>query len=305
VTEVAGAEYGAEWSATLRRGTDAELRTWVDAALAWCDATDAIALRHFRRDAQPERKPDRSFVTVADRAIERLVRERIADAFPGHGVLGEEYGAEDGTGASGEGSVQWYVDPIDATHNFLRGVPVFATLLGVARDGELQAAVVSAPAMRQRWYGWRGGGAWSVDSPAAGHAAGPSANDPARRRIEVSRVADLADAQVLYASATGIEDSGRAPGFRRLLGDAWRDRGFGDFWGYTLVAEGAAEAMVETDLFPWDAAAPMLLVEEAGGRVSDFAGRRSFEGGTFLATNGRLHETIRGRLVAPPEEGAD
>jgi histidinol-phosphatase len=281
----AAAPFGAEWSASLRRGSDDELRSWVAAALGWCDAADAIALRHFRRDLQLERKPDRSFVTVADRSIERLVRERIADTFPGHGVVGEELGVE-----AGGGDVRWYVDPIDGTHNFLRGVPLFATLLAAERDGELQVGVISAPALRQRWYAWRGGGAWGLGG---GGEADPG--DP--RRIEVSRVAGLADAQILYASATAIEASGRAPGFRDLLGDAWRERGFGDFWGYSLVAEGAAEAMVEVDLWPWDAAAPMILVEEAGGRVTDLEGRRSFEGGSFLATNGRLHETIRSRLT--------
>lgn len=286
---VPGRDYGAAWSATLRRGTDAELQGWVEAARGWCEAADAIALRHFRRDLQLEQKPDRSYVTVADRAIERLVRERIADAFPGHGVVGEEYGTE-----AGSTGIRWYVDPIDGTHNFLRGVPLFATLLAVERDGELQAAVISAPAMRERWLAWRGGGAWAEGGP----------NAEPRRRIEVSRVGALADAQILYASATSIEASGRAPGFRALLGDAWRERGFGDFWGYTLLAEGAAEAMVEVGLWPWDAAAPMLLVEEAGGRVTDLEGRRSFEGASFLATNGRLHETIRHRLITPPVAAA-
>ena len=264
--------------------TEAEGRGWVEAALGWCDATDAIAMRHFRRDLQLERKPDRSFVTVADRTIERLLRDRIATAFPGHGVVGEELGAEEGSTG-----VRWYVDPIDGTHNFLRGVPLFATLLAAARDGELVAAVLSAPALRQRWYAWRGGGAWATGAVGA----------EAPRRIEVSRVAQVSEAQILYASASSLEASGRAPGFRALIGGAWRERGFGDFWGYTLVAEGAAEAMIEVDLWPWDAAAPMLLVEEAGGRVTDFDGRRSFEGGTFLATNGQLHETIRRTLVEP------
>jgi histidinol-phosphatase len=264
---------------------EAERRTWVEAALGWCDATDAIAMRHFRRDLQLERKPDRTFVTAADRSIERLIRDRIASTFPGHGVVGEELGVDDGSAG-----VRWYVDPIDGTHNFLRGVPLFATLIAAERDGELQAAVLSAPALRQRWYAWRGGGAWTTGAVGA----------EAPRRIEVSRVADVAEAQILYGSAASIDASGRAPGFRALLGDAWRERGFGDFWGYTLVAEGAAEAMVEVGLWPWDAAAPMLLVEEAGGRATDFDGRRSFEGGTFLATNGGLHETIRARLTESP-----
>jgi histidinol-phosphatase len=113
----------------------------------------------------------------------------------------------------------------------------------------------------------------------------------------VSRVGTVADAQILYASATDLERSGRAPGFRSLLAAAWRERGFGDFWGYTLVGEGAAEAMVEVDLNAWDSAAPTVLVEEAGGRVTDFDGRRALDSGTFLATNGLLHEEIRHALA--------
>ena len=136
----AGGKFGADWSASLRRGSDAELRGWVEAALGWCDAADEIALRHFRQHPVTTRKPDRTFVTEADTAIERLLRERIADAFPDHGIVGEEFGA-DGDGAS----VRWFVDPIDGTHNYLRGVPIFATLLGVDRDGELQAGIISAP----------------------------------------------------------------------------------------------------------------------------------------------------------------
>jgi histidinol-phosphatase len=160
--------------------------------------------------------------------------------------------------------------------------------MAVERDGELQAAVISAPGLGQRWGGWRGGGAWAMSSHFTG--------DP--RRMTVSRVGDLADAQILYASPTDLERSGRAPGFRALRAAAWRERGFGDFWGYTLLAEGAAEAMVEVDIKPWDAAAPFLLVEEAGGRVTDFSGARSFAGDTFLATNGRLHDEILARLLA-------
>jgi histidinol-phosphatase len=282
--------YGPAWSASLRRGAESELRSWVEAALGWCDATDEIATRHFRRDVQITQKPDRTYVTEADTAIETLLRDRIAASFPRHGALGEELGADD-AGAS----VRWYIDPIDGTHNFMRGVPLFATLLAVERDGELQAAVISAPALGSRWYGWRGGGAWALDTRPAGETS--EAPAPAPRRLSVSRIARLADAQVLYAGIVDVQASRRAPGFIALLGDVWRERGFGDFWGYTLLAEGAAEAMIEVDLSAWDAAAPMLLVEEAGGRVTDFDGARSLDGATFLATNGILHETIRTRLT--------
>ena len=258
----------------------------MDAALGWCDAADEIALRHFRANPVTSRKPDRSFVTEADTAIERLIRARIADAFPDHGVVGEELGA-DGGGAS----VRWFVDPIDGTHNFLRGVPIFATLIGVERDGELQAGIVSAPALGGRWFAWRGGGAWS-----AGRLAG-AGREGAARRLNVTAIADLAEAQVVYAGTRDVITSGEAPGFEALLDVAWRERGFGDFWGYSLVAEGAAEVMVEIGLSIWDVAAPVVLVEEAGGRITDFAGHRIFDGGTTLATNGVIHEVVRSKLV--------
>ncbi len=268
--------FGPAWSASLRNGPDQELHDWVDLALSICDETDAVALSHFRRDMVMNRKPDRSWVTEADQATERIIRERISKAHPDHGLVGEEYGTE-----AGGGDVRWYIDPIDGTHNFIRGVPHFATLIAVERAGELQAAVVSAPALGQRWYGWRGGGAWSVGAPGTD---GP-------RRIRVSAVADLADAQVLYASARDLTESPLVPGFARWLGSAWRDRGFGDFWGYMLIAEGASEAMVEVGLSPWDIAAPMLIVEEAGGRVTDLHGRRSLAGPGFVATNSLVHES--------------
>ena len=232
------------------------------------------------RDLTIERKPDRTFVTQADTAIERLIRERIADAFPDHGLVGEEYGVE-----AGDASVRWYIDPIDGTHNFIRGVPLFGTLLAVERDGELQASVMSAPALDERWWAHRGGGAWARNRGV----------EP--RRIRVSEIDGLDDSHLLYGSGRDIIESGLAPGFEDLLRDSWRDRGFGDFWGYALVAEGAAEAMIEVELKTWDAAAPTVLVEEAGGRVTDYSGTRDIAAGTIVASNGRLHETVLRRLA--------
>ncbi|MBI2763648.1 MAG: histidinol-phosphatase [Chloroflexi bacterium] len=281
MTSPARQGFGAEWSASLRNGSDAELRGWVDSALGWCDAADAIALGHFRRNPVTAQKPDRSFVTEADTAVERLLRERITDAYPGHGVVGEEFGAE-----SAGASVRWFVDPIDGTHNYLRGIPVFATLMGVERDGELQAGIISAPALGGRWFAWRGGGAWGA-GPLSG-----TDRQGTPRRLRVSRISVLADAQVIYAGTQDVIASGEAPGFMHLLQASWRERGFGDFWGYTLLAEGAAEVMLEVGLSIWDIAAPSVLVEEAGGRVTDFSGRRTFHRGTTLATNGALHDTV-------------
>jgi histidinol-phosphatase len=285
-------EFGPEWSASFRRGTDAELRGWLDVAMAACDEADRVARAHFRRDLEITTKPDRSFVTQADTAIERMIRDGLSSAFPGHGLVGEEYGTE-----AGDASVRWYIDPIDGTHNFIRGVPLFGTLLAVERDGETQVGVVSAPALGRRWYASRGGGSWSASGPTA-----------PPRRLRVSGGRDLATAQVLFRSVTDMRRSRVAGGFDALLGAVWRERGFGDFWGYTLIADGAAEGMMERDLGPWDLAAPWLLVEEAGGRVSDFDGRRSYDTGESLATNGLLHDTLLdhlwGRVESVPVPGS-
>ena len=256
---------------------------WLTFALACCDAADAIALEHFRRDLVIETKPDQTFVTQADTAIERTIRGLINGTYPDHGLVGEEYGTEAGTG-----SVRWYIDPIDGTHNFMRGVPLFGTLLAAEEDGEIVAGVMSASALGERWYARRGGGTWNVGS------VGPRAGE--RRRVGVSRVGEIADAQIFYSSPFDIEASGAAPGFPDLVRSAWRDRGFGDFWGYALVAEGAAEAMVEVGPNSWDLAAPSIVVEEAGGRMTDIRGERTIHGGNALASNGILHDEIVQRL---------
>jgi histidinol-phosphatase len=275
--------HGPEWSASLRRGSEAELLGWLEAAHAACDAADEVARAHFRRDLAIESKPDRSFVTQADTAIERLIRERLAEAFPDHGLVGEEYGVD-----AGDAPIRWYIDPIDGTHNFMRGVPLFGTLLALERDGELQVGVLSAPALGERWWAHRGGGAWAVS------------RDGEPRRLGVSKVSQLRDSQVLYGSAREVIESGLAPGFDDLLRGSWRDRGFGDFWGYALVAEGAAEAMIEVELKTWDAAAPTVVVEEAGGRVTDLEGRRDITTGSIVASNGLLHDTVL-RMLAGGE----
>jgi len=281
MTEASSVRYGTDVSASCARGSRDELGEWLAFALDACDEADAIALRQFRREMDIRTKPDRSFVTDADQAIERLIRERVSARFPDHGLVGEEYG-EEGAGST----ARWYIDPIDGTHNFIRGVPLFGTLLALEVDAELQVGVMSAPALRERWYASRGGGAWAVGA----------AGTEGARRIRVSGIAELGDAQVLYGSGHDIEQSGRAPGFRALLGAVWRERGFGDFWGYALVAEGAAEAMIEIDVRTWDLAAPLVVLEEAGGRVTDLAGVRRIDGLEVVASNGLLHDEVLARL---------
>ncbi|HYO44806.1 MAG TPA: inositol monophosphatase family protein [Candidatus Limnocylindrales bacterium] len=274
--------FGPAWSASLARVPEATLREWLAFALELCDAADAIALAHFRRDLDIERKPDRTFVTVADQGIERVIRERIGERYPDHGLVGEEYGTQDR-----DARTRWYIDPIDGTHNFIRGVPLFGTLLGIEHDGELQVGVISSPAMRERWYAHRGGGAWNRSLDGV-------------RSIRVSRVSSIEDAQLLYGSSRDTIASGLMPGFDALIGACWRERGFGDFWGYALVAEGAGEAMFETGCKSWDMAGPIVVIEEAGGLVTDVNGLRSVDGPSFVGTNGVLHEEILRRLRQAP-----
>ena len=274
---------GPDWSAGRRRASESDLTAWLSLALEMCDEADRLALRWFRREVAVSRKPDRTFVTEADRSIERLLRDRIRNLYADHGFVGEEYGDEDG--AAG---IRWYIDPIDGTHNFIRGIPLFGTLLAVEVDGEMQVGVMSAPALGERWYAARGMGAFAI------------AGDGLRRRVRVSDVAMLEDAHLIYGSRRENVSSGLMPGFDALLEASWRDRGFGDFWGYALVAEGAAEAMLETGMHSWDVAAPLVIIEEAGGRVTDVEGRRGVNAPSFVGSNGLLHEEILARLRTPP-----
>ena len=243
-------------------------------ALELAEAADRTSMRYFRRAPRVDRKPDRSFVTQADTAIELELRGRIERRYPTHGVLAEEFGDR-----TSNQETRWIIDPIDATHNYMRGIPAFATLIALERAGVLEVGVMSAPAMHERWHAVRGGGAWA-----------------GKRRLHVSKVSQLEDAQIFYASRSGFTAVGKERGFDAVIRAAWRDRGFGDFWGYALVAEGAGEAMFEPELYSWDLAAPLILVEEAGGRLTDFKGRRTYAGGNAVASNGLLHEAILEKL---------
>ena len=238
------------------------------------DETDAIALRHFGGALTIDAKPDRTLVTQADTGIETHLRERIADEFPTHTVAGEELGV---AGDAGDG--RWIIDPIDATHNYIRGIEVFATLLAFERDGSLEVGVVSAPAMRRRWHGVRGHGAHLR--------LGGS-----ERELHVSRIASLAEAQIVFSTLRGLDNAGLGDGLRRITQRAWRDRGFGDFWGHMLVAQGAAETMIEYGVKSWDMAAPYVIVTEAGGRMTDLDGTPSWTAPNVLSSNGLLHDEL-------------
>jgi histidinol-phosphatase len=255
---------------------------WLELALELCDDADAIALSHFRRDLRIEAKPDRSFVTEADRAIEAAIRRRLEAAHPDHGLVGEEYGEDRGSARR-----RWYIDPIDATHNFMRGIPIFGTLLALEEAGEIVLGVMSAPALDSRWLAWRGGGAWAMDRLSGGvhELAGA-------RPLHVSGIGRLEDAQLLYSPPGDGDTAAWAPGLEATLNSVWRSRGFGDFWSYALVAEGAAEGMVEEGMHSWDVAAAMVILEEAGGRLTDLDGNRTIHGRGALASNSSLHDAL-------------
>ncbi|HXF97054.1 MAG TPA: inositol monophosphatase family protein [Gaiellaceae bacterium] len=233
----------------------------LELALDLADAADAIALRLFRTGLAVERKPDLTPVTEADRAVEAELRRRLAAARPEDGILGEE------EGASGSGARRWLLDPIDGTRNYARGIPVWATLLALEEEGEVRLGVVSAPALGRRWWAERGAGAFANGA-----------------RIRVSRVAAVEEAALSFACENGL------PGLARR---AWHVRGFGDFWAHMLVAEGAVDGALDAaGVGEWDLAAVQAVVEEAGGRFSDAAGRRRLDGGTAVTSNGLLHEEL-------------
>lgn len=256
-------------------------------ALELCDTSDEITLGRFRReDLQVQTKPDMTPVSDADMAVERAVRERLSEARPGDVVVGEEYGGAEEVGSRR----RWIIDPIDGTKGYVRGLPVWGTLLALEEDGELVVGVVSAPALGRRWWASRGQGAYVADG---------LSDEP--RRIHVSGVRDLADAQVSFGDFEGWEQIGRLDAMLDLCRKCWRVRGMGDFWSYMLVAEGAAEIALDPIVSLWDMAAQQVIVEEAGGRQSDLSGARDPGGGSGVATNGVLHEAtlaILGRAGA-------
>ena len=255
----------------------ADLTLAADLALAHelADAADAHTLARFRaQDLQVASKPDLTPVSDADTAVEAAVRRTLAARRPGDAVLGEE------EGRSGDGPREWVVDPIDGTKNFVRGVPVWATLIALRREGSVDVGVVSAPALGRRWWAARGSGAF------AGTALATAAP------LRVSAVRALSDASLSYSSLTGWAAQGRLPGLLTLSERVWRTRAYGDFWSHMLVAEGAVDASFEPEVSLWDLAALQPVVEEAGGRFSDLSGAATPDGGSVVCSNGLLHDEI-------------
>jgi histidinol-phosphatase len=252
-----------------------------DLALAHmlADTADSISMGRFRAlDLRVESKPDLTPVSDADTAVEQAIRATLARARPRDGVLGEEFGMT--AAAAGPGSRRWVIDPIDGTKNFVRGVPIWGTLIALLEGDTPVAGLVSAPALGRRWWGALGVGAFA------------GKHQHAATRIGVSGVARLADASFCYASLDGWAETGRLEPVVDLCLKAWRSRAYGDFYGYMLLAEGALEVMIEPELSLWDVAALIPIVTEAGGTITDLAGRPAGDKTAAIATNGLLHETI-------------
>ncbi len=256
-------------------------------ALGLADLADAITSARFgAADLVVEAKPDLTPVSDADRAVEQRLRERLAELRPDDAVIGEEYGGTDDFGGR-----RWVIDPIDGTKNFVRGVPVWATLIALlddtaARSGDAVVGVVSAPALGRRWWAHRAGGAWT------------SASGGARRRLAVSAVSELADASLSYSSLSGWAERGRREAFVALTDRVWRTRAYGDFWSYVLVAEGAVDLAAEPELSLWDMGALAPIVTEAGGRFTGLDGVDGVHQGNAAASNGLLHEQFLTALDA-------
>jgi histidinol-phosphatase len=240
-------------------------------AIQLADLADPISLSYFQsRDLIVETKPDESFVSHADREVEKALRKFLASARPLDAVLGEEYGASDVASTR-----RWIIDPIDGTTRYVRGIPLFASLIALEEDGDVRLGVVSAPALKRRWWAARGLGAFANGSP-----------------IRVSSISSLEDAHV----SLGNPGNWLACGMYERLGPiaqrAGSTTGYGDFWPHLLVAEGAADAALEPSAAVWDLAPLKVIVEEAGGCFTDFAGVSTIAGGSAIASNGLVHDQI-------------
>ena len=237
------------------------------------DSVDGLTMKRFKsQDLTVETKPDLTPVTDADREAEQVIRAQLGRVRNRDAVIGEEFGT------TGSGGRQWVIDPIDGTKNYVRGVPVWATLIGLIEDGEVVLGVVSAPALNRRWWAAAGSGAFTGRSLSQA------------MRLSVSSVNQLSDASLSYSSLSGWRDLGVRQQFIELTDSVWRTRAYGDFWSYCMVAEGAVDLACEPELNLYDMAALVPIVTEAGGRFTSLAGQDGPFGDNALASNGLLHD---------------
>lgn len=256
--------------------SEADLADELSLAMGLADEADSMTMARFRaRDLVVETKPDLTPVSEVDLAVEAALRRRLGETRPTHAVMGEEGGDDPGTGTGR----RWVIDPVDGTGNYVRGVPVWATLIALKDRDETLVGVVSAPALARRWWAILGGGAFADGSP-----------------IRVSAVGTLHDAMLSYDNLSEWESRGLGEAFAALARGCWRTRAFGDFWSHVLVAEGAVDVAVEPEVSLWDLAPLRLIVTEAGGRFTDLAGMPTDDGGSAVSSNGLLHLEVLAAL---------
>jgi histidinol-phosphatase len=247
---------------------NADWRNRYELALDAAFQAGQFALQHFDREVAVQWKPDQSPVTIADQGAEELLRKKLLGKFPNDGFLGEESGAVGGTSG-----YRWIIDPIDGTRSFVRGVPIWATLVGLEYQGEPIAGVAYLPALSQTYRALRGDGAFRDD-----------------RRLHVSRVDKLAEAHVYYSSITWFTKAGCEGQFLSLVKQTERQRGFGDFYGFVLVAQGSGELMVDQGVHAWDLGGLVPIIEEAGGKITAWDGKFDIDRPDVIASNGVLHD---------------
>ena len=277
--EFDGYALGTPGRARMKSMNERELREILDFAVESAHLAGVLTLGYFQSSVRPEMKTDNTPVTVADRAAEQLLRQRIEAAFPTHGIIGEELGEKRGSVPA-----RWILDPIDGTMSFISGVPLYSVLIGFEWEGEMLAGVIHLPGLGETVYAGRGLGCrWN--------------GRPAR----VSEVSDLAQARLVATSAKLIYQHGHGAAYERLRAACYVDRGWSDAYAYALLATGRAEIVLDPIVSIWDTAALVPVVTEAGGTLTDWSGRPTHTAPEALATNGRLFEQVMGQIRAAEE----
>ena len=267
---------------------DPQLRARYQSAIRWARQAGAHTLNHFQRDTyQVSCKTDGSPVTQADRETEQLLRRLIKAEYPGDGIVGEEFGEEAGTTP-----FRWIVDPIDGTKSFIGGVPLYGTLVAVQYEQRSVIGVIEIPGLHERVYAAAGCGAWHVRC------------DDAPRPARVSTASSLSDGILLTSDIQGFVEREAGAAWQKLEDASWYARTWGDCYGYLLVATGRAVVMIDPQLNLWDAAAVQIVIEEAGGRFTDWQGRPRIDSGDAIATTaGVIDEILSITRTVPPQSG--
>lgn len=255
------------------------MKQLLDFAIATAKTAGEITLEYFGNRPEVELKPDQTPVTIADKACEERIIKSIQKDYPDDAILGEEFGE-----TSGKSEFKWIIDPIDGTKSFIRGIPMYATLIGLEKAGECVLGVVYAPAMNELVHATKGGGCFANG-----------------KRIFASEIDQLDEALMLYGGFNIFKQRGMLELFLELTRRTWIQRGYADYFGHILLAKGCAELMVEPAIAPWDIAAIKVIVEEAGGKLTDFDGNPTIYSDTAISTNGRIHEELLDVISNFPE----